>query len=182
MDYEYKKEELRMKIAGMCIVMLTSTLIGLMLGQELVLRVKNLKILKKIITLLHGEIRFAITPIPEALENISNKSPEPFHAFLSKTAEDLRKLQTSELSLTWEKNIDTYLLGKVVTAKDLDKLKQLGSTLGYLDKEMQLSTLEIYLRQLDEDINVATEYSAKQGKLYRTLGVLFGIFIAIIFI
>ncbi|MDF2819650.1 MAG: hypothetical protein K0R15_91 [Clostridiales bacterium] len=171
-----------MKITGICIVMLTSTLIGLILGQELAVRVKNLKVLKKIMTLLHGEIRFAITPIPEALENISEKSPEPFKLFLKMTSEELKQLQTCELSLTWEKNIDKYLKDRVVTAKDLEKLKQLGSTLGYLDKDMQLTTIEQYMQQLEEDINYASEYSIKQGKLYRTLGVLFGIFIAIIFI
>ena len=171
-----------MKIAGICIVMLTSTLIGLMLGQELVVRVKNLKTLKKVMTLLHGEIRFAITPIPEALENISERSCEPFTIFLQKTAEDLKSLQVSHLSEAWEKNSNLYLKGSVLNPKDLEKLNQLGSTLGYLDKEMQLTTIEQYIEQLEEDIMEAAEYSVKQGKLYRTLGVLFGVFVAIVFI
>ena len=48
------------------------------------------------------------------------------------------------------------------------------------DKEMQVSTIELYLEQVQEEIKNAQENFKRNGKLYRMMGVMAGIFLVIL--
>ena len=66
--------------------------------------------------------------------------------------------------------------------EEKEKLGRLGEGLGYLDLEMQLSTMELYLEQLEGDIQRAEEEIQSKQRLYRSLGVAGGIFLVILLI
>ncbi len=60
--------------------------------------------------------------------------------------------------------------------------KELGRYLGYLDKEMQLANLDLYLSETDEKlVRLAQELPARK-KLFQVLGVMAGLFLAILFL
>ena len=58
----------------------------------------------------------------------------------------------------------------------------LGKMLGKTDKSGQISEIELVSNFLDKQINDAEEMKTKNEKLYKTLGVLGGLTIAIILI
>jgi len=61
-------------------------------------------------------------------------------------------------------------------------IKSVGLSLGTSDVEGQLSMLEVNAKLLEKYGNEAREQYMKKGKLYRSFGVLAGIFIAILII
>ena len=67
-----------------------------------------------------------------------------------------------------------------MTKKDFEEFVQLGEYLGYLDMDVQKNTLEWYLQQLKTEIDALTEEMPVKKKLYQSLGVLSGIFLAIL--
>ena len=61
-------------------------------------------------------------------------------------------------------------------------LKSIGQSLGASDIDGQLVMLEVSIQQLEKYANEAHEQLMKKGKLYRTMGVLAGLFVAILII
>ncbi len=82
----------------------------------------------------------------------------------------------------WKQMKENYLKGLPLLKKDWDHLLDFGDHLGYLDKEMQLNTIELYLEQLEEEILSAQGNLKKNGKLYQSLGIMGGILITILII
>ena len=66
--------------------------------------------------------------------------------------------------------------------EDKDILKNLGKLLGKTDIEGQLSEIELTSSFLDSQIKKAEQERERNGKLYKTLGVITGIGIVIVLI
>ena len=63
-----------------------------------------------------------------------------------------------------------------------DILKKLGKLLGQTDVEGQISEIEVVTKFLDTQLSNAEEERNKNEKMYRTLGIVSGLTIAIILI
>ena len=149
-----------LKTAGAFLSLLASTGIGVSFSMDLKKRCEELRILKRLAAMLRGEIRYAKTPLPEAFVRIAQRLSEPFQGFLEEVAEEQTRL----------------------TGADRERLKTLGEVLGYLDREMQLAAIDLYLEQLDCGIAEALEDRGSKERLYRSLGVAGGIFLVILLI
>ena len=80
----------------------------------------------------------------------------------------------------WRDQIQKGLAGTKLKREDREQLGVLGESLGYLDLEMQLSSIELYLEQLEIRIRDAQESLTGKQKLYQSLGVAGGIFLVIL--
>ena len=74
----------------------------------------------------------------------------------------------------------TTVVRELHTQKDFEEFVQLGEYLGYLDTDMQKNTTQWYLQQLKTEIDILAGEIPVKKKLYRSLGVLSGIFLAIL--
>ena len=61
-----------------------------------------------------------------------------------------------------------------LTKQELAELKQIGNSLGYLE------TWDLYLEQLEITIRQTRKETASKQKLYRSMGVMGGLFLVII--
>ncbi|TCT16912.1 stage III sporulation protein AB [Natranaerovirga pectinivora] len=170
------------KILGIIITLTSSTLLGLYFSKSLTYRLEELHTLKKLLIMLRGDVKYGMTPLPEALEELSNRSVAPFKEFFNEVSKELKKFNGNNLQLIWNSSIEKHLKSSFLKKEDLTKLMQLGDTLGYLDKEMQLNTIDLYLEQLEEEIKYLTNNNGQSQKLYKNLGVLGGLLAAIVFI
>ncbi|TCK98367.1 stage III sporulation protein AB [Natranaerovirga hydrolytica] len=170
------------KVLGILLTITSSTLIGLHYSRSLVYRLEGLQNLKKTLIMLRGEIKYSLSPLPEALEDISNRSNNVFKEFLKMVSQELKKFDGNNLHHIWCAAIEQKLKNTYLKKQDLLKIEQIGETLGYLDKEMQINTINMYIEQLEEEIKFVSENNIKSEKLYKNLGFLGGILIAILFI
>jgi len=65
---------------------------------------------------------------------------------------------------------------------ELSVIKSIGAALGTSDVQGQLSMLEVNTRLLESYAEQAREQYMKKGKLYRTMGLLAGLFVAVLII
>lgn len=165
---------------ALCILVTASAALGFVLSQRLSKRLGQLKILKRMTLFLHGEISCARVPLPEAFWSVGGKVPEPFREFLREVSEDLGKYAGSSLGQVFAEHVDCHLRDTSLTQEDRARLKELGDSLGYLDKAMQLANLEAYSRELDLSIEELTEGLPAKKKLFRSLGLMGGLFLAIL--
>ena len=82
----------------------------------------------------------------------------------------------------WTESIDQCLIKSQLKSKDKEELKAIGMQMGYLDEQMQLGTIDLYLEQLSFVIEKAREELVMKKRLCNCLGVMGGIFLVIILI
>ncbi|NLP16807.1 MAG: stage III sporulation protein AD [Clostridiales bacterium] len=170
------------KVIGCILIILSSTLMGFYCSNELKSRINDIKELRKLIILLRGDIRYGSTPLPEAINTIARRHEGSFKGFLIKVSDKLSEHSGNTFSQIWKAAVEKELLQTSLNKKDKSHLIQFGENLGYLDKEMQMNTLELFLTQIEEEINELSKTAKEKSYLYNTLGIMAGIFISIILI
>jgi stage III sporulation protein AB len=168
------------KIIGCIMVIASSTGMGLFFSNEMKCRIEDLKDLKKMISLLRGDIRYANTPLPEAISSIARRHNGSFESFFSSVSSKLHELSGLTFSDIWKDAVEKELMNTSLTKKDKQLLIQFGENLGYLDKDMQINTLDLYISQLEDEINEISKTAKEKTYLYNSLGIMAGIFITII--
>ena len=100
------------KIIGSIVLILSAAAVGYLKAEELKVRVRVLKEMKRMITFLQGELRFHRAELSEAFESVSERVDPLFGAFLRQTAEEL------------ENNLGTIAKSGSFDFKKDDKLKE----------------------------------------------------------
>lgn len=170
------------KIIGAFLVIVSSTGIGLYFSMMMKGRVKDLKALKKEIYLLRGDISYGATPLPEAIGMLARRSKDHFQPFFQALSVELEKLDGLTFAEIWDKCMLTSLGDTFLNDVDKELLKKLGDTLGYMDKEMQIKSIDLYAEQLELELTEAIQSEKEKTRLYNMLGVLCGIFITVVLI
>jgi stage III sporulation protein AB len=155
---------------------------GFYFSNELKCRLDDIKELRKLIVLLRGDIRYGSTPLPEAISAIARRHEGSFKDFFTKLSERLSEHSGITFSQVWKEAVDSQLIKTSLNKRDKSQLIQFGDNLGYLDKEMQMNTLELFLAQMEDEIKEITITAKEKAYLYNTLGIMAGIFISIIMI
>ena len=132
--------------------------------------------------MLRGELKYTKSPLQEAFAHIAVRMQEPFCTFLAQTAEKMEHLDGQPFSGLWQEQIECCLVGTRLKKEEREQLAALGEVLGYLDLEMQLSSIELYLEQLNVRIHGAQETLTGKQKLCQSLGIAGGIFLIILLI
>lgn len=164
-----------LKFAGALMIFSACLGIGFGKGMEYKHRIRDLLLVKKILLMLRGEIKYARTPLPEAFATIGKKMDNVFGTFLNKVAETLNEQQGETMQEVWEKHLTETLQQSALIKEDRRQLKKLGSQLGYLDREMQLSTIDFQVEQLECLIKRLEEEQSKKSRVCNCLGVFTGI-------
>ena len=132
--------------------------------------------------ILHGEIRYAGAELPEAIEQAAGRLESPFSDFYFYLAEKMRQMEGKSLKILWQTGMEKYLKNTYLTKDDRKIFLDLGSQLGYLDREMQLSSIDAGIVQLEECINGLQKSMAQKQKLGVSLGLLSGFFLMVLLI
>lgn len=171
-----------MKIIGIIMILLSGTGIGFKSSENLIRQNNQLKKLRTMLVILRGEIKYNNSIMSQAFRNVSGRVEEPFREFLTYVADNLDKYEGKPVSEIWEMGIKDKLSISMLSKKHLEKLKDLGKTLGFLDMEMQLSYIDILTGELSKDIEENTIKMKDNCKLYRALGVMGGILVVLIIV
>ncbi len=170
------------KIIGALFLMSSAAAIGFLKAEELEERVKKLQEMKRMMLLLQGELRFYRAELTDAFEHVSEKAAEPFSGFLRDTAQRLKQHEAGGFEKIWQESIETISDKQGLLEEDLELLKILGSSFGYLDLAMQTETLNLGILRTEEAIRQAKEEREKKGKLYQTMGVTAGALLTLLII
>lgn len=171
-----------LKLLGSILIITATTGIGYTTGRDLKIRLEHLRYIKKLMLMLRGEIKYLKAPLGEAFLSVSKRARQPFSLFFERIALEIESLSCESFYAIWCKYIDEELSKIKLNKKDCQTLKRVGEHLGYMDKEMQLGMIDLYVEQLDEEIKVAKESNDEKIKVYRCLGITVGLFAVLIII
>ena len=85
------------------------------------------------------------------------------------------------LSVIFQNCTEEYLAEICLTSEEKRKISLLGERLGYLDREMQLRQLELYETDFQYLLQNLQKDKAEKKKIYRSLGAMGGIMLAVLF-
>lgn len=170
------------KLIGMICIVLASSGAGAYMGDQLTRRVRELIELKRAMELVHGEIRYQLTPLPTVLIEISYKIKPPFSSIFSQIGTRLEARGGETFLSIWEDQWEQYKKQLTLNIEDLKLIHTMGTSLGYLDKEMQLNAIDFFINQLDIQIEEARDLVHKKKRLYQMLGIMGGFLLVIILI
>ncbi len=163
-------------------VVLACTARGLEMCRELSERAHALRELEQLIEMLKREIEYAATPMWEAFRELAARSGKRFCGFLRDMAQTMEQRESGSMGDVFAKCAKN-LYGKSGLSKaDVERLTRMGSRLGYLDRTMQVRNLALYQEELARDRARAEEDYRQKAKIYRSLGFLGGLFLALLFL
>ena len=170
------------RILGMVLIMTSSTLAGLYYANIQMFRIKDLKEIKKALIILLSEIEYTLTPLPQAMENISKRIDDPIDKIFLDFCNTLNDKTGQGIGEIWQDVLDDNKDYYYFSEEDLDYLKSFGKTLGYLDKNLQINSISITIKYIEDKIEELNVTSLRNKKLYQTLGILGGLLICIVLI
>lgn len=161
-----------LKLFGSLLIISAFGFWGISKSQKLKKRSENLLTLISSLTLLENEISYSEKDIASALRSVGIMENLPLFVDIS---ENLKNLPVQEAFSEALKNGNMCL-----SEADREILFEFSKNLGTLSKEFQISSLLYTKELLSATQRLAYQDYGKYGKLYRNMGFLLGILIAIL--
>lgn len=168
------------KIIGVILVISGCTGVGLTVGGNYSRRYRQLEMLKHMVTLLMGEIRYAPAELPEIFLRVAERVSPPFDGFLKGIIGEMSAMDGRTLAQLWREGVERSLSGTCLTREDKNRLDRLGAQLGILDRETQLSVMALYLQELETAMAELGRTMGQKQKVSLSLGLLSGLFLTVI--
>ena len=164
------------KYSILFIILLTTTLIGRLLGRNYIYRLNELEEMKNALNIFKTKIKFTYEPIPEVFKEISENINKNIGNIFKNATEKMEK--TTNANIAWEEAIEESNTN--LKKEDKKVIKTLSKMLGQTDVEGQISQIEITEEFLKKQIKDAIREKEKNEKLYTRLGSIVGLAIVII--
>lgn len=168
-----------LKLFGAAMVFLAAAGLGFYQAGRIRKRYEDLLYLKKIVLMLRGEINYNLSLMSEIFSDMSCRLKFPYSDIFARLSREMEEHQGQNFSDMWNEIVIKSLQGNILCDKDLDKLKELGENLGFLDKDMQMNYINLYLENLDISIAENRDKVQTDEKLSKVMGILMGIFIIV---
>lgn len=168
------------KLMGAVLVMISSCAIGGILAAQIKEQEKWLKDIKMALFLLSGELEYHQMPLPDALCLVGKRHGGYLGNFYVYLGEKLEKKEGIPMKELWEEWGIKYLKDSPLSKEQQMEFAELGRYFMETDKNVRKNAVNFYLERLEEEIVQLRETGADKAYLYRTLGMLGGMFLLIL--
>jgi stage III sporulation protein AB len=171
-----------LKLLGSIIIIAGATVIGFTYSNIFLQRVKQLRDMQFALNMMETEIAYTATPLIEVLFDLGEKSSSVIKGLFAGMAETLKSKKKNSV---YEAYVYTYnqLKGEIYLDKEeIGVISSFMQSLGSSDVEGQKKNINITIKKLESFEKRAEEIRTKNEKLYRYLGLCFGVLIVIILV
>ncbi len=170
-----------LKIVGMVLVLISSAMIGYMKALKYTLRRQTLRSFLSSLNLLITEITYSQITLSEAFAKLSETSESGVGRFFLLVSQILNSNEGYTAGEAWEIALDK-VENINLSQDDIKILKSFGKGLGNSDIYNQEKNFKLASELLKKQLTDAEESSRKNERLYKSLGILIGIAVVIIFL
>lgn len=171
------------KIIGAVMVIASTSLIGFKLNENAKSRIDELRMIRNIVTMLRGEIKYNNSTVSEALSRIAEKMSGNFQKFLAAAADELVKNKAAGMDKIWNEKVrEAFVSGSCLTKKDVNDFAAIGKSIGKYDVESQIKAFDLFVEEINEKIDAEYRKAVSDGKLYKCMGIMAGVFIVLMIV
>lgn len=164
------------KFIGAFVIIISASYIGFAKSAVLRKRMNNLLEFKTALNLLANEINFAKNPIDKALANIAEVSAlSELFIYISDRTDELG------IKNAWKCGIEKFADKLYLHDDDKAVILILANELGMSDTESQIKNVDYVKTLVHKQYECAEHEYNTSAKMYRSLGILGGLFTAVLF-
>lgn len=163
------------KIILLISIVVASTGLGVLLSKKYSNREKELKEMKSALNIFATKIKFTYEPIPNVFLEIANKIGGNIGKIFERAS---IRMKEENAGKAWNNAFED--VPNNLSKEDVTILTNLGRMLGQTDVEGQISEIEVVEQFLENQLENARQEKIKNEKMYRTLGIVGGLMIAVI--
>ncbi len=145
-------------------------------------RIRTLEMLLQLVICLRGEISCGNASLPDAFYGAAGRMNGKYREFLINAADRMKAGNGEKLSQICRECAEASLKKSCLTHGEKDAFFSVGEYLGYMDLEMQIKQLSLYEKNLEEEISRLKEEASGKKRLYRSLGILGGLLLAVLLV
>lgn len=167
-------------IIGSICVIVAGVLLGRTYAKNMENRYEELNDLQRCFQIMHADISYGGVSFVEVLQHVEEQcigSYKPLFVYLQEEMNGKTKRRFIDI---WVEGIETKLVDTHLVERDLYELKRAGQNVGSIDREQQLTMIQIYLHKLEYTIAELEREKDKKCKLYRMFGIMGSIFVVVI--
>ncbi len=168
------------RLLGAICVIGAGAAMGCLMGHRLRERQDNLALGKRSVEFLLAGIRSSGASLPEVLMRSGNELSGDYGRAFSAIAADLLAYGGEPVSVIWERNARRHLEGGSLKEQDIRQFGAIGEQLGLADRKLQETIMERYLSYASGELEMLRGEVSEKCRLYRNLGILFGIFVTLL--
>ncbi|MEW9677505.1 stage III sporulation protein SpoIIIAB [Lentibacillus sp. L22] len=169
-----------MKWIGALLFISMTTWIGFEISKRIDDRPKHIRQLKNALQILEAEILYSQLPLQEAFLTIAKQIPNPSRSFFENLGEAMEK-DDVELADLWERQVNVLMQQSSLKKIEQEILLQFGQTLGQHDFTQQQKQIQLTVSHLDRELAEARDDQYRYSKMAKSLGILCGLFIVLLF-
>lgn len=169
-----------LKIASSIAIVICCTLLGIHMSYRYKQRIYNIRVLQSILAHLETEIVYYSTFLSQAIRNSIRTLDGDWKIFFIEVADILENRKEYSLAEAWNKSLKKIQKNPCIGKAELDIMYRFGLQLGNSNRQNQQKYFEIAQQQLKIEEENARQLHLRYGKMYRSLGLLLGLGIAII--
>lgn len=170
------------KLIGVVLIVASSTGMGYLKGVNLSKNLMEMQEIRRIFLMLRSEVAYTKSPFGEAFYRIAERTYGKYKEWLFFLAESLNQRSGHTFFELWQHALERYFSDTHLDKKNLELLKNMGTNMGYLDREMQVGAIDLYLEQLKLNIRKMQEELPEKRRILNCLGVMGGIFVAVVLV
>lgn len=171
-----------MKVTGCICVVTCSFLLGNYYGSCMDRRLFGLRQVYFCMQLLRGEISYRHATLAEAFSQLTTRCDEALYGWLSYLGAELRRRNAAQFVEVWEASLERLSCDTALRKEDISLLREFGSNLGYLNLELQEARIVFFMERLAGVMEELSGELSQRKRLYRTMGLLGGIFLMLLLV
>ncbi|KNZ70709.1 stage III sporulation protein AB [Thermincola ferriacetica] len=164
-----------LKLIGAFLAVAACGGIGLTVAQHYIQRPKQLRAMLSALQMLETEIVYGATPLPDAMENVGRNCDEKIGRIFLAARDFLCSAEGLTAGEAWHLAVEKYGYDLAFIREDLSVLKRISGFLGCSDRDDQSKHLQLTREQLRYEIAKAEAVAQSNGKVWKSLGFLFGL-------
>jgi len=169
-----------LKMLGAVLVIAATTLAGWVQAKQYASRPRQIRRLILALKRLETEIMYGFTPLPDALVRIGEQSGGAVGSIFHTAAEKMKPPDNRTAQDALHLAIESGWNTTAMKTAEQEIMRQFSYTLGTSDRKDQLGHIATAVRQLESEEHEAREEQNRYEKMFRSLGLLFGVFIVIV--
>ena len=169
-----------LKIMGSVLIVVCGGGLGMYYGAAYELRKGELEQLKRALMLMYSETEFGHTHLAPMCEKALEVCDSVIGNIFNDFSIALTERTTESIAEMWKDCVEQNMIHTHLAAEDADVIANLGSNLGAVDINRQLTAIKCLITYIDLKCEELANISSKNMRLYKSTGVLLGAFAVIL--